>query len=208
MLNFREHTANFSQDKPQSLCQPRHWKIAHWIMSVWADIVENQTRSSFPSISNVFSLIYVAALIYFKILSLPDMSLFAWFERKIKRTQRIIISGKTYLLSIYYVPVSVLRYRKRRNSQPNIWQIGSCLKEPLRKQTSEEIIALQCNKVLMGRGYAPGAEVLQLAFHHTANKWFGDIIQHGGYPMALPLRDQTFQKFPLKDTAQHFTEHM
>lgn len=83
-------------------------------------------KISFPSISNVvFFLIYVAALIYFKILSLPDMSL---FERKIKRTQRIIISGKTYLLSIYYVPVSVLRYRKRRNSQTNIWQICSCLR--------------------------------------------------------------------------------
>lgn len=80
--------------------------------------------------------------------------------------------------------------------------------EPLRKQTSEEIIASQCNKVLMGQGFAPGAEVLQLAFHHTASKWFGDIIQHGGYLMAPLLRDQTFQKFPLKDIAQDFTEHM
>lgn len=34
-------------------------------------------KISFLSISNVFFLIYVAALIYFKILSLPDMSLFA-----------------------------------------------------------------------------------------------------------------------------------
>lgn len=60
----------------------------------------------------------------------------------------------------------------------------------------------------MGREYAPAADIQLLALCHTANKWFGDIVQHGGYLMALPLRDETFQKFPSKDIAPDFIEYM
>ena len=69
------------------------------------------------------------------------------------------------------MPVSVLRYRKQIK-EPN-QPMADCLhlKKPLRKQTSGEIIAIHSGKVLMGQGYAPGAEVQLLALCNTASKW-------------------------------------